>query len=85
MKVRDWYLKEFPTDSLGVKIREDLEFSDFRSYEKYKEALLAKAIPLDVYLFIGVRDSVIRERVFEKLAEIEGVSYEKIYKDIFLI
>jgi len=32
-----------------------------------------------VYEYIGVGDSLIRERCFERLAEIAGVSYDEIY------
>ena len=34
---------------------------------------------IDVYSLFGVGDSVIRERLFERLAEIEGVKYSYIY------
>lgn len=33
----------------------------------------------DVYEYIGVVDSLVRERVFEKLAEIMQVTYDEVY------
>ena len=70
IKIRDWYMKEFPSDSLGQEIDSSVSFQDlFNALDDYK----------DVYAVIGVGDSVIRERCFEKLAEIMGVDYGYVY------
>ena len=69
--VRDWYVKEFPTDSLGSAIREGVTFLDVAA---------ALNTGRKVYGVLGVGDSVVRERVFSKLAEIFSVPYEKIYE-----
>lgn len=68
--VRDWYLLEYPADHLGEEINESITFMDlFHVLDRYQ----------DVYEFLGAVDSVIRERVFTKLAEIMEVDYSYIY------
>jgi hypothetical protein len=68
--IRDWYLLEFSEDRLGEEINEGITFADlFHELDRRK----------DVYLFLGGIDSVIRERVFTKLAEIMEVDYDYIY------
>jgi len=69
-KVKEWYITEYTTDELGNKINDDITFYDiFYGLDTYK----------DIYDILGVDDSIIRERVFEKLAKIMGVDYEYIY------
>lgn len=70
MKIREYYMEAFPTDKLGVEINPNATFKglDFVLNE------------LDnVYDYIGIHDSIVRERCFEKLAEIMGVEYDVIY------
>lgn len=67
--IRDWYVKQFPTDSMGKDI-----VGRFRTVIEY---LLANK---DVYDAFGAGDSVIRERIFEKLSEILNVDYDDIYE-----
>jgi len=75
-KVRDWYMKEFPDDELGQEIKKGITFYDvFEKMDRYK----------DIYDdILEVRDSVIRERVFGKLADIMGVDYEEVYQQWIL-
>lgn len=75
-KVRDWYMKEFPDDELGQEIKRGITFYDvFEKMDRYK----------DIYDdILEVRDSVIRERVFGKLADIMGVDYEEVYQQWIL-
>lgn len=70
-KIRDWYLKAYPEDEIGGKLNPDATFSDiFEALDTYQ----------DVYAVMGFwADSMIRERVFKKLAEIMGVDYGYIY------
>lgn len=69
-KIRDYYMTIFPTDDLGREIDGDRTFGDlFDCLDCYH----------DVYDLIGVRDSVIRERLFSALAELMGVPYREIY------
>ena len=60
----------FPSDDLAGDIDPDATF------EGLNEALLKGE---DVYDYIGVGDSVVRERVFAELADREGVEYGVIY------
>lgn len=73
--VKEWYLKEYSTDELGLEIKDDITFYDiFYALDTYK----------DFYETIGVGDSVIRERIFKKLAEIMEVDYMYIYNQWLL-
>lgn len=68
-KIKEWYIKEYPTDELGVEIDDDVTFEDlFESLDK------------NVYETLGVGDSIVRERVFDKLAKVMNVDYDYIYK-----
>lgn len=70
-KIKEWYVKEYPTDELGVELNNEITFYDlFVVLDNYKS----------VYEALNVWDSIIRERVFDKLAEIMQVDYEYIYK-----
>jgi hypothetical protein len=70
-KIRDWYIKTYPTDEEGKEIDDKITFKAFYGYlwQGY-----------DVYDVLEVNDSLIRERVFEKLSEILGVDYDVVYK-----
>jgi len=71
LKVKNWYIKNYPTDDLGKEINDNLSFWSFYTYlfQGY-----------NVYSVLGVGDSIVRERVFQKLAEILEVQYDFIYK-----
>jgi hypothetical protein len=71
LRVKNWYIKNYPTDDLGKEINDNLSFWSFYTY-------LFQGV--NVYSVLGVGDSIVRERVFEKLAEILGVQYDYIYK-----
>lgn len=74
MKIKNWYLATFPEDKEGQEIKGNVTFKGLQDclYERKS-----------VYKYLGGVDSVIRERVFEKLAEIRGVDYGYIY-DLWL-
>lgn len=68
--VKEWYCTTYPTDDLGEEIRDDITFEDvFDCLDRY----------MDIYDCLGVWDSIVRERVFTRLAEIMEVDYEYIY------
>lgn len=70
-KIKEWYIKEYPTDELGIEINDEITFYDlFVVLDTYK----------DVYEALGVMDSIIRERVFGKLADIMKVDYDHIFE-----
>ena len=69
-KIRDFYMDKFPTDELGVDINPGIDFND--AYECLQ-------VGFDFYTFLGVGDSIVRERVFDELAALMGCSYDHIY------
>ena len=68
-RIKDWYKAEYPDDNLGDDIDDTIRFKD-----------MVKMLNdgYDFYDHIG-NDSVIRERIFDKLAKILGVDYDTIY------
>lgn len=71
MKIREYYLENYPTDELGLEIDPSATFYD----------LWAAIRGGFFYEYIGVGDSLVRERVFEKFSELTGHDYEFIYKE----
>jgi hypothetical protein len=70
MNIRQFYLESYPTDDLGLELNETPTFAGL---------LNQLIVGGDVYRYIGVADSVIRERLFERLAEELEVSYDYVY------
>lgn len=70
INVRKWYMKTYPTDELGDEI--DKRISLWDVYEYLSQGR-------DAYKIIGVGDSIVRERIFEKLSKVLGVDYDTIY------
>ncbi len=68
--IKDWYIENYPTDDLGQELNDDCTF---------KDVWTAIHNGSDVYTILGVGDSLVRERVFEKLSEINGVEYNYVY------
>lgn len=67
--VKRWYLSAYATDEMGNELR-DVSFADvFDALNNYKS----------VYKLLGVDDSLIRERVFQKLADLMDVTYDYVY------
>ena len=69
-RIRDWYIKHYPTDELGEDIDENVTFNDAFDGLKDHE---------DFYKMIGVRDSIVRERIFDELAKSKNISYDEVY------
>jgi hypothetical protein len=70
MNIKNYYVNEFPSDELGLEIDPKANFES-----------LWLAIRADmVYEYIGVFDSVIRERVFKKFSQLTGHTYDYIYQ-----
>ncbi len=70
MTIKEFYLANYPTDELGIELNETPTFAGL---------LNQLIVGGDVYKYIGVGDSIIRERLFEKLADELEVSYEYVY------
>ena len=75
MNIREYYVEAFPTDELGDEINPSATF------EVLVDVLNNYG---DVYQYIGVSDSIIRERCFEKLSELTNTEYDVIY-DLWLM
>jgi len=72
MNIKKWYLDNF-NDNQGININANADFTEMDYYEIRH-----------IYEYLGDEiDSVIRERVFEKLASLLGIPYSDIY-DIWL-
>jgi hypothetical protein len=71
MTIKEYYLKNFSTDELGLEINEKSTFA----------GLLLQLIDNECpYEYIGVWDSIVRERVFERLAEEIEMPYDFVFK-----
>tara|TARA_R110000803_G_scaffold95333_2_gene163172 strand:- start:1604 stop:1834 length:231 start_codon:yes stop_codon:yes gene_type:complete len=74
MLIKEFYLSNYPTDELGVELNENTNFT----------GLLNELVTNnDIYGYIGVGDSIIRERLFSKLSEILNCPYDYVY-DLWL-
>lgn len=72
MTVREWYVSEYADDEAGLTLNANVSFIDLMG-------ALLKGICIYSVLG-GYADSIIRERVFVKMAEIYNVEYSKIYE-----
>ena len=69
-KIKDFYQAAYPTDELGEQINGNATFQD---------AFECLQVGFNFYAFLGVSDSIVRERVFDALAVLMNCSYEHIY------
>ena len=69
MLIKEFYLNEYPTDELGVELNNGATFGGL--WAAIRGGIL--------YQYLGVGDSLVRERVFEKFSQITGHSYDYIY------
>lgn len=70
-KLYDFYRECYPTDTeMIAQINRNATFQD---------AFECLQVGFDFYAFLGVSDSIVRERVFDALATLMGCSYEHIY------
>lgn len=69
-RVKETYVKNFPTDELGNDISDGLTYLDL-----FNGMLEGK----DIYDMLKVSDSLIRERVLKKLSDLMGVDYDIVY------
>ena len=69
ISIYDWYKEDYPDDELGEEV------SDITFKSLYNSMLRGK----DVYNLLGVGDSIVRERCFDKLAKILNADYDDIY------
>ena len=74
VSIRDYYMKTFPTDELGPELK-DITFADFFGGLVMKQ---------DIYEWGSIGDSIVRERLFSKLADILEKDYDYVY-DLWLL
>ena len=65
--IKNWYKSEFTIDELGEEINPNATFEELKNN-----------LP-NVYDYLDVADSIVRERVFTELAERMDVDYDVIY------
>ena len=70
MNLREFYLAKYPSDDMGAGINPTATFAGL---------LNQLIIGGDVYAYLYVYDSIIRERLFEGLAEELNVKYDYVY------
>jgi hypothetical protein len=74
MNIKEFYLNEYPTDELGVELNDNITFA----------GLVTELFGgHDVYKYIGVYDSLVRERLFLELANHLNKPYDFVY-DLWL-
>lgn len=66
--IKEYYTSQFPTDKLGQEINPNATFLGLIGDIEY------------VYAYIGVFDSLVRERLFERIAEIMECTYNEVYQ-----
>jgi hypothetical protein len=70
MTIKEFYLNEYPTDELGIELTDNITFA----------GLVTELFGgHDVYEYIGVHDSLVRERLFSELAKQLNTSYDYVY------
>jgi len=70
MTIKDFYLNNYPTDELGIELNEKATFAGL---------VTILFGDMDVYDYIGVGDSLVRERLFSELANQLNTSYDYVY------
>lgn len=71
MNIKEFYLNQYPTDELGLELNENATFDGLLNTLLHEK---------NVYEYIGVGDSLVRERLFEKVALILNKPYEYVYR-----
>ena len=69
--IRTWYITTYPTDEVGPTLNPTTTFADLWQALKQGSCVYAA--------LGGEADSIVRERVFEKLAALLGTDYDRIY------
>lgn len=70
MTIKEFYLNTYPTDELGLELDSKATFA----------GLVTQLFgDMDVYDYIGVSDSLVRERLFSELANQLNTSYDYVY------
>lgn len=68
--IKEYYLTNFPKDELGMEINPEATFAGLYHRIEYSG---------DIYEYLGVGDSLMRERLFWELSQQNSVPYNSIY------
>lgn len=71
MKIKEFYLSAYPSDDAGHELNNRATFPGLLQTIDNK---------MDVYEFIGCGDSLVRDRLFEELANQTFMTYNEIYQ-----
>lgn len=71
-KVREWYMENYPDDELGASLNETVTMWDV-------VGLLNAGLGGRFYDLVGAGDSVIRERIFDRISKIVHCDYDVVY------
>lgn len=71
-KILEWYRYAYPTDGWAIE--------NLNRIATFDDALECLEVGFNFYTFLGVSDSIVRERVFEALANLIGKGYDYVYK-----
>ena len=71
MNIKEYYMNKYPQDELGVELNEKATFAGL---------VTILFGDMDVYDYIGVGDSLVRERLFSELANQLNKSYDYVYQ-----
>ena len=77
MNIKEYYMNEYPTDELGVELNEKANFVGLLNVLHTQSA---KDDGDYLYEYIGVVDSLVRERLMMRLADILEKPYEYVYQ-----
>lgn len=73
ISIKDWYIKNFSNDEVGKTLSSTTTFLDLNN-------LLNSNRGSEVYTLLGgYADTVVRERCFQRLAELTNQDYDVIY------
>lgn len=70
MKLKNFYIKNYPSDDLGGEINSKATFIGLLDRLHRRK---------NIYNYLGVRESIIRERLFQKLSDLVEEDYSHIY------
>ena len=69
--IQQWYVKAYPSDDLGYNISGQAVFVDLHNGIMHG---------YDIYGYLGISDSLVRERIFLELSNVYDTSYAAIYE-----